>query len=371
MKLTCPRTSLATAFGVVSTVIPSRTPRPILQNVKLQMNPQLTVLIATDQELGIRYVLTDATIEGAGEVLLPASRVISILRELRDETVTLDIEAEAVWIRAGGSEFRLPVESPEEFPTVPEFKEDSFVSVGGNVLKEMIRRTIFATDPESSRYALGGILLDLSEPERISLVATDSRRLAIARANCALSGNVAGDGPAPVIPAKTMSLLEKSITDGEQPVNLALQPNQVLIQSGCSTIYSRLVEGRFPRFQDVIPSSSRIAIDLNAGSFYAVVRQAQIVTSEESRGVDFTFQNGSLILNSQAADIGQSRIELPISYSGDAFTITFDPRFVADFLKVLGQETPVKLELTDSESAALLKTDDGYQYVIMPLSRDR
>ncbi|MCA9094929.1 MAG: DNA polymerase III subunit beta [Planctomycetaceae bacterium] len=371
MKLTCSRASLATAFGVVSTVIPSRTPRPILQNVKLQMNPSLTVLIATDQELGIRYVLSDATIEGAGEVLLPASRVISILRELRDESVTLDIEQDSVCIRAGGSEFKLPVESPEEFPTVAEFNEDSYLSIGGNVLKEMIRRTIFATDPESSRYALGGILLDMSETDRVRLVATDSRRLAIAGAPCTTNGKIDIEGAPPVIPAKTMSLLEKSITDGDQQVNIALHPNQVLIQSGSSTIYSRLVEGRFPRFQDVVPSSSRVTIDLNAGSFYSVVRQAQIVTSEESRGVDFTFQNGSLILNSQAADIGQSRIELPISYSGDPFTITFDPRFVSDFLKVLGQETPVKLELTDSESAALLKTDDGYLYVIMPLSRDR
>jgi len=371
MKLTCSRASLSTALGVVSIVIPSRTPRPILQNVKLQMNPQVTVLIATDQELGIRYHLSDATIEGAGEVLLPANRVIAILRELRDETVTLDIESDAVWIRAGGSEFRLPVESPEEFPAVAEFNEESYLSVGGSVLKEMIRRTIFATDPESSRYALGGILLDLSESDRLGLVATDSRRLAVVRANCGHHGTLNLDGTPPVVPAKTMSLIEKSITDGDQPVNIALHPNQVLIQSGASTIYSRLVEGRFPRFQDVIPTSSRLTIELSAGSFHSVVRQAQIVTSEESRGVDFTFQNGSMILNSLAADIGQSRIELPISYSGDPFTITFDPRFVADFLKVLGPETPVKLELTDSESAALLKTDDGYSYVIMPLSRDR
>ena len=103
----------------------------------------------------------------------------------------------------------------------------------------------------------------------------------------------------------------------------------------------------------------------------SAVRQAQIVTNEESRGVDFAFSKGLLTLNSQAADIGQSRVELPVSYDGADLAITFDPRFVAEFLRVLEPERQVRLDLIDAESAAVLRTDDGYTYVIMPLSRDR
>ncbi|MFO1019567.1 MAG: DNA polymerase III subunit beta [Planctomycetales bacterium] len=371
MKISCPRGTLATAFQIVSAVVPSRTPRPVLQNVKLQVNPRQTVLIATDQEIGVRYTLSDVAAEGSGEVLLPTSRVIAILRELRDETVTLDVQEDTVWIRASGSEFKLPVESPEEFPPVADFQESNFLSITGSILKEMIRRTIFATDPESTRYALGGILLDLTQKEKLGLVATDSRRLAVVQAGCGVEGDVPKEGQPPVIPAKTMSLIERSIAEGDQLVQIALHPHHVLVKSGPTTIYSRLVEGRFPKFQDVIPSSSRVAVDLVAGTFYAVIRQAQIVTSEESRGVDFTFKDGLMVLTSQAADIGQSRIELPISFEGEELSITFDPRFIADFLKVLGPETQVKLEMTDAESAAVLRTEDGYVYVIMPLTRDR
>lgn len=152
---------------------------------------------------------------------------------------------------------------------------------------------------------------------------------------------------------------------------MAVYPNNVLVRVGGSTIYSRLVEGRFPRYADVIPAASGTVIDLVVSPFYSAVRQAQIVTSEESRGVDFTFENGTLRLTSIAADVGQSKIEIPISYDGPAVTITFDPRYIADFLRVLDPSTSIKLQLTDRESAALLRTDDGYLYVVMPLARDR
>jgi DNA polymerase-3 subunit beta len=101
------------------------------------------------------------------------------------------------------------------------------------------------------------------------------------------------------------------------------------------------------------------------------VRQAQIVTSEESRGVDFEFASGLMTLSSRAAEIGESKVELPISYDGAPLVITFDPRYVAEFLRVLELEQPIRLELTDSESAAVFRTDDGYIYIVMPLSRDR
>jgi DNA polymerase-3 subunit beta len=143
------------------------------------------------------------------------------------------------------------------------------------------------------------------------------------------------------------------------------------VKTANSTIYSRLVEGRFPRYQDVIPSSSSISVDLTTGPFYSAVRQAQIVTSEESRGVDFTFSNGLLTLKSASAEVGESKVELPISYDAADLTITFDPRYVAEFLRVLEPERSIKLELTDGESAAVLRTEDGYLYIIMPLSRDR
>ncbi|MFO0917758.1 MAG: DNA polymerase III subunit beta [Planctomycetaceae bacterium] len=136
-----------------------------------------------------------------------------------------------------------------------------------------------------------------------------------------------------VIPAKGMQLIEKSLGDGEEEVHLALHANDVTVWCGKTVISCQLVQGRFPEYRKVIPTSPRTTIDLPVGPFYSAVRQAQIVTNEESRGVDFTFTKGTLRLSSKATDIGQSKIELPISYDGDDVTITFDPRFVADFLR--------------------------------------
>jgi DNA polymerase-3 subunit beta len=114
-----------------------------------------------------------------------------------------------------------------------------------------------------------------------------------------------------------------------------------------------------------------LKLDLTVGPMYAAVRQAAIVTSEESRGVDFTFGEGSLVLSGQTAEVGQSRVELPIAYDGKPLAITLDPRFVIDFLKALESERSFTIDLQDSDAAAVCSTDDGYGYVIMPLARDR
>ncbi|HVV99635.1 MAG TPA: DNA polymerase III subunit beta [Planctomycetaceae bacterium] len=370
MKLTCQRGPLAAAFTAVSAVVPSRTPKQILQNVKLRTQGSETILIGTDQEVGIRYTIPEVQASGEGEVLLPTASVIAILRELRDEVVTLEIDGDLTLIKSGHSEFKLPAIDPTEFPNVAAFDDSSYYVAAGAVLKEMIRRTIFATDPESTRYPLGGILLELTD-SKLGMVATDSRRLAVVHAACSVTGTPAARPMPPVVPIKAMSLLERSITDADESIQIAIHQNEVLFKTVNSTIYSRLLEGRFPKYQDVIPSRSEIAIDLVAAPFHAAVRQAQIVTNPESRGVNFTFDKGALVLTSQSAEVGQSRVELPIAYDGAPLTITFDPRFVADFLKVLEPEKSVQLNLTDGDSAAVLKTEDGYTYVIMPLARDR
>ena len=149
---------------------------------------------------------------------------------------------------------------------------------------------------------------------------------------------------------------------------MAIRTNDVLVRTGPVTISSRLVEGRFPKYQDVIPAETPISFPLIAGAFYSAVRQAQIVTSDESRGVDFVIASGMMTLKSSVAEVGQSTVELPIAYEGEELTITFDPRYVADFLKVLDPAQTITLGLQDSESAAVFTTDDGYTYVVMPLS---
>ena len=371
MKLNCHRASFAAALQIVSGVVPTRTPKEVLKNVKLTVDGGKAVLIGTDQEIGIRYEVDSVETDSTGEVLLPTQRVVSILRELNDDQVLLEATERALVIKGGQSEFSLSTEDPAEFPPVAAFEDEQYFTINAHAFREMIKRTIFATDTESTRYALGGVLLEIN-PEKATLAATDSRRLAVVTSSSQAVGEINVENTTPVVPSKAMQLIERSLPDEDDAVALiAIHANDVLVKCGGSTIYSRLVEGRFPRYSDVIPADFSSAVELVVGPFYSAVRQAQIVTNEESRGVDFQFTNGKLALSSRAADVGQSNVELPVAYEGEDLTITFDPKFVADFLRILDGGTSITLNLIDGESPAVFTTEDQYRYVVMPLSRDQ
>lgn len=370
MLLTCSRNALTSAFSAASGVVPARTTKAILKSIKLQAASGAVTLLGTDSEVSLRCTIPDVAIDAGGETLLPASRLLAILREMSDESVTLEATADAVWVRGAHSEFKLPAEDPAEFPPVAQFEDDSYFTLPAAAFRQLIRRTVFATDVESTRYALGGILVELG-PERATLAATDSRRLSVAQSACQMVGNPEPVTPPPVVPAKAMSLIERILGDQTEDVKIAIHPNDIVVQAGTVMVSSQLVQGRFPDYRKVIPTTFASTIDMVVGPFYQAVRQAQILTNEESRGVDFTFDEGTLQLSSQAADMGQSNIELPIAYTGPRLQVTFDPRFVADFLKSLDSSSQVQLKLIDEDSAAVLATDDDYTYVIMPLSRDR
>lgn len=369
MKLSCPRNVLQAAFSAVSGAVPARSPKEILRNVKLTLADGRATLLGTDEEVGIRVELPEVITESVGEVLLPTQRVMSILREVPEDVLQIEVDEQAVWIRSHQSEFRLSVEDPAQFPTVAKFEDDNFYVLEGRQLKQGIQRTIFATDTESTRYALGGILMEIS-PQKLALASTDGRRLAVCRMECQVQGKLQEEGHHPVVPAKAMSLLERSITEDEQPVHLAVHANHVLVRSGMTTIYSRLVEGRFPKYQDVIPRDYKQTINLVAGPLLSAVRQAMIVTSEESRGVDFSFADGLLTLNSVGQDVGTSRIQVPISHDGEAITVTLDPRYLQEFLRVLEPAGPLSVNMIDSNAAVVFKVEPNYTYVVMPLTRN-
>jgi DNA polymerase III subunit beta len=371
MKITCNREKLLHAFQTVAVIAPARSPKPILQNVKLEVSKDSATLMATDLEVGIRYEADGVEVDVPGAAVLPVGRFGSILRESSDATFRIESDNEGTSVRGERSQFKLPSENPQDFPAIAEFGEQSYYELSARLFRELIRRTIFATDNESSRYALGGVKLEWNE-NLLTAVGTDGRRLAKMEGPAQGVGQPAPFGDVTVVPTRAMNLLERALADDGSEVQLAVRQNDILVKNPRATIYSRLLEGRYPRWRDVFPQrANSIKIDLTVGPVYSAVRQAAIVTSEESRGIDFTFGSGSLVLAGQTAEVGQSRVELPIAYDGTPITITLDPRFVIDFLKVLDAEKPFTIDLQDSDSAAVCTTDDGYGYVIMPLARDR
>jgi DNA polymerase-3 subunit beta len=372
MKISCDREQLLHAFQTVASVAPSRSPKPILQNVKLEVSGDSAVLLATDLEVGIRHQVSGVDIQVPGTAVLSVSRFGSILRESSDQTLHLECDASGITIRGERSQFRLPAENPAEFPQVTAFEEASYFEISARLLRELIRRTVFATDNESSRYALGGVKLEFGN-DAITAVGTDGRRLAKMTGPITKSGDPANTDQTTIVPTRAMTLIERAVAPTDAEVQIALKGNEILVHTARATISARLLEGRFPDWKKVFPEggNNAVSLELAVGATHGAVRQAAIVTSEESRGVDFTFGDGMLVLAGKAAEVGQSRIELPIGYNGAELTLTLDPRFVTDFLKVLDAEKTFTFEAKDAESAAVCRTDDGYGYVIMPLSRDR
>lgn len=371
MKITCDREKLLSAFQTAAMVAPSRSPKPILQNVKLSVVEGQAVLMATDLEMGIRIQVEGIEAHTAGDALLPVGRFGSILRESTDEKLHIDGDPQGLRVKTDRSNFQLPGGNPDEFPSMVSFEEEKYHKVSARLLKELIRRTLFATDTESSRYALGGVLLEM-EPQRITAVGTDGRRLAKMEGPAESVGGHQTGETMTIVPARSMQLIERALIDPEAEIMLAARGNDVLLKSPTSLIFSRLVEGRFPRWRDVFPQrQDAVRIDITVGPMHSALRQAAIVADEDSRGIDFTFGEGKLVLTGVTAEVGESHVELPIPYDGKPITVTMDHRFVADFLKVLDPERLFNVEIQDDESAALFRTDDGYSYVVMPLARDR
>jgi DNA polymerase-3 subunit beta len=371
MKATCQRDKLLHAFQMAASVAPARSPKPILQNVKLEVTPEGAILMGTDLEVGVRVTVEGFAVEAPGSVVLPRDRFGKILTESSDEQLSLESDERKVFVRGQRSEFQLPSENPDEFPSVLAFEEQKYHEMPARFFREVIRRTVYATDNESSRYALGGVLLELSA-NGLTAVATDGRRLARQEGPAqSVGGHVSGDNMT-IIPTRAMQLLERALADNEENIQLAARDNDMLVRSGRATVYSRLVEGRYPKWRDVFPRrEGMLRIELCVGPFYAAVRQAMIVTSEERRGVNFTFGGGKIVLAGHGAELGESHVEMPIAYDGADIGITLDPRFLSDFLKVLGPEQTFAMELRDAESAAVCSTEDGYAYVIMPLAREQ
>jgi DNA polymerase-3 subunit beta len=360
---------LLAALQAAAAVVPARSPKPVLSNVKLEAGRDGTVLSATDLEIGIRIEIEGVETEAPGAVLLPSGRVAAIVRESSPGTqFEIHTDGTAAVVKAPRSEFRLPAEDPLEFPAVAAFPPAPGFEISSPLMRELVRRTVFATDNESSRYALGGVLVELS-PEGVIAVGTDGRRLA--KMEGPAGGAAGAPAEQPIVPARAMQLIERCLGSADCPVHVAVQPSEIIVKSGGTTVSARRVEGRFPRWRDVLPERpDAIRVHLVAGPFLAAVRQAAIVTSEQSKGVDFSFEPGQLVLAGRSAESGESRVELPIDHAGAAVRIKLDPRFVGDFLRVLDGGTSVTVELTDPQSACVCRTEDGYGYVIMPLAAD-
>ncbi len=369
MRVICHREGLLSACQLVNVAVAEKKLSHILQNLKMIVEGDRCTLMATDTEVGIRMEVRSVKVEEPGEALLLANRLLSILRESTEDEVTIETGEDSTWLRSKHAEFEMPSEDPAIFPDFPTFEEEDYHELEAGLLREMIRRTQFAVaSSESARYgATTGILWELNG-EKIRLVATDGRRLAMADGTGTPQGNHSTNGQMPVVPIKAMTLLERNLQEPEEKVRISIRANEILIKTERSVIYSRLVEGRFPNYQQVLPKKHQVKVPLTVGPFQVAIRQAAIMTDEESKRVVFSFDKEKLILHARGQASGSSKVEMELDFTGDPIEISFDPKYLIEMLRVLDPDLQLTLELLDSNSPAIFQNETGdYTYVVVPL----
>lgn len=367
MKAICQRDTLLAAAQIASAAIPSKELKPILNNFKLTATAKECNLSATDLEIGVRIELAGIEVYEPGDVILPAGKLLSILREARDSKLHLEATTTSCTVRGDTLEFELPGEDPTLFPELPALADEGHHEIKGDAIRDMIRRTIFATSEEGSRYSMTGVLWELSD-DTARLVATDGRRLSIAEGPAKGVKGHSTKGQTAVVPTKAMSLLERTLATGEDAVHVSFRQNDVFFRTKRTQIYSRLVEGRFPDYRQVVPKKHNVEVQLPVELFHSAVRQAAIMTDDDSRRVAFQFAKGKVTLQAQGPMSGRSKVEVPLTYTEKPIDINFNPNYLTDMLKTLAADAELTLEMTTGGAPAVFKSGGSYTYLVMPLT---
>lgn len=349
-------------IGQVSGAVSSKTNIPVLSNVLLQtINPGQVSLTGTDLELGIRATCP-AQVGAEGAITLPAKKLHDIIRELPAGEIEITVaKNNAVNIKTKKSFFKIIGLDPTDFPKLPEPAEKESIKLDQAALKQCLTLTSFAISHDETRYTLNGVLLRFKDG-KIKFVATDGKRLAYIEREFAGQNNTDLEV---IIPTKTIFELVKNLSD-KGVVEVAFQGNQIIFQSNDTTIVSRLIEGRFPNYEQVIPKDEKTTTQLDREEFLAATRRASILTSQENQSIKMDFIKGKVLISSRSPNLGEAKEELDAEVKGDDLSIGFNPGYLIDVLKNLDIDQ-VSLSLTDPDKPGVIKGNDGYLYVVMPM----
>lgn len=367
MKIICHREAFLSACQLAATAVPSKDVKAVLRNIKAHAEEQSCSLFATDLELGLRMDVGGVEVIKPGKALLPAQKIISILRETREDQLSIDASPKGVIVKGKKVEFFLPYEDPEQFPDVPEFGDDAWHEIRAGDLRELIRRTVFSCATESARYTMTGVLFEL-DGDGARMIATDGRRLALAQCNAkSLGDHTTGTNP-PVVPAKSLGVLDRNLVDDDEVVKIKVGVNEIFFKTDCSVLYSRLIEGRYPDYRAILPKSASIKVVVSAGGLLSGVRQASIMSDDETKRLSFHLEKDQITFEAETALGGKSKVEMAIDYDGDEISTSFNPQFLIDMLKTMPGEMEIQMELSSSGKPVLFRSGSSYSYLVMPMS---
>lgn len=360
MKFKITKDDLLLGIQKVQNVVSTKATLPILSNIMLEAKKNTLKLNATDLDLGISCEIPVETIE-EGAITIPAKRFSDIVRELPSGEILIHAKKNnQIDIEGKKCRFKLNGLPKDEYPKFPDFKDKEDIELEQGVLKDMLRMTSFAVSHEESRYVLNGILLEITE-NRICVVATDGRRLA--KVEKKLPKTVKKEISV-IIPIKAVQELNRHLQD-EGVLSFAVGVNQVLFDINGTLIVSRIIEGDFPNYNQVIPKPVSNRIKINTDEFLSSIKRASLLTTPDFQAVKFEVFPDKMVISKTTPDVGESREEIPVEYQGTEMIVGFNPQFLIDFLKNVENEY-VGLELLGVDKPAVMRLDD-YLYLALPM----
>ena len=365
MNLTISKDQIISGLQAVQNVVSTRTTLPILSNVLLRAEGSHVEFTATDLDVTVSCKV-EAKVTKPGATTLPVKKLFGIVRELSNEIEIEVDEKNIASIRSGSSYFKIHGLSADEFPPLPQFKDDKKVSLPQENIKAMVKKTSFAVSTDESRYVLNGLFVSLKEG-KMTVVATDGRRLALVDEEVEISEKSSGEF---IIPAKAVNELtrlfqekgEVEIKLGENQASFALKDDK-----GFSVLLiTKLIEGNYPNYRQVIPNEMKERVSLVREELLHALRRAEIMTSEKANSVKLTFSRNNLTITANSPEVGEARETIAISYKGNDISIAFNPSYLIDPLNAL-TEDEVFFELIDELSPGVLKINGPFLYVVMPM----
>ncbi len=367
MKITIPKQEMLDAVSKVKTVVSLKSALPILSHILIEAKDNQLRLAATDLKVSIEYTV-DCDVEEPGTMTVAAQRIASILSELPEADITLEMkENKVILLKCGKIETRLFSMSADEFPPIRQFENIEPLILKQGLMKKMFSKTSFAICNDQARYNLTGLLFEIAEG-KITTVATDGRRMSLyqRKQETTYSGDVRV-----IIPGKMVNELERLLGEDEN-VEIFIDETQAGFKFGALHMVTSLIEGTFPNYDMVVPKKHDKEAYASTASFMESVRRTRTMTNDKFNSVRFLLDNNVMTLRVVTPEVGEYEEEIPIEYDGERIEIAFNPDFVADVLRHIEGEK-VCLQLKDAMSPGMIRPgkenseEENYINVVMPI----
>lgn len=364
MKLSGKREELLAGLQSVIGVVERRQTMPILSNLLLKAENDSLSVTATDLELEL-VTRIPVTVSESGATTVPARKLLDICRGLPPETeVTIELREQRARVQSGRSRFVLSTLPAAEFPFLDEIEDGQTLTVAQGTLKHLFDRTHFAMAHQDVRYYLNGLLL-VMQPQRLRAVATDGHRLALSD----VEAETGVETPVQVIvPRKAITELQRVLDSGDADVTLTFSPNHLQVQLADKRFTTKLIDGRFPDYERVIPDAGDKCLVGEREQVRQALARTAILSNEKFKGVRLSLDENRLRLQAQNPEHEEAEEEIEVEYGDDPVEIGFNVNYLMDALSVMESER-FTLELTGPDSSGLLRAQDdpASQYVVMPM----